>query len=78
MAKPHMAVYLQHPAVILPAIVPYALFAGTVVTHGPILWSPRTFGGDMVALYFFGWALAVSAVVLLASAAGWVVLSRAR
>ena len=100
MVKPSMAVYLQHPAVVLPALVPYGLcaaiwlrrnaaggfgvvlaavlFAGTVVTHGPVLWSPRTFGGDMVALYFFGWALAATAAVLLASAVGWVLLSRAK
>jgi hypothetical protein len=94
--KPSMAVYLSHPAVILPAFVPYGLcaaiwlrrsavrragvvvaallFAGTAATHGPILWSPSAFGGDMVALFFFGWALAATAGVLLASAGAWIVL----
>lgn len=90
LVRPTMSGYLMHPAVILPAFVPYGLcaaiwlrrraagpmgvaiatvlFAGTAVTHGPILWSPATFGGDMVALYFFAWALAATAGVLLASA----------
>jgi hypothetical protein len=94
--KPSMAVYLSHPAVILPAFVPYGLcaaiwlrrganrrasavvsgllFAGTVAAHGPILWSPSTFGGDMVALFFIGWALAATAGVLLGSAGAWIVL----
>ena len=95
-----MSVYLMHPAVILPALVPYGLcaaiwlrraaasragvviagllFAGTAVTHAPIVWRPASFGGDMVALYFFGWALAATATVLLASAVAGIILWRAK
>lgn len=50
------------------------LLAGALILYVPVLWAPRAYGGDMVALFYVATSLGTTAAVLIASGVAAVVL----